>query len=296
MWDLGLIILNYNSAEDTLRCVGQLVSFRKNYHIIVVDNCSTDDSLQRIRSELSTFSDIDIIQTQENGGYSAGNNYGMKYAISKYGVDALGILNPDVIIPRAEVIDNLLSTLMNNEEYGIIGGATLNAKGEHNINRACWDIPASKDLVLGQSLLTKGCNRTRNFKMLSDNIAQTECVVGCFFLTKVAVMEKIGFLDENVFLYNEENILGIKCKQQGFKVVVALDQFYIHNHRYNSSAIMPYSKKVMATRNSYLSRKYLCSTYYNKKLLPLLALVELSNRIYLTLCFIAKGMIHKKHE
>ena len=294
MWNLGLIILNYNSAEDTLRCVRQLASFQKNYHIIVVDNCSTDDSLQQIQSELFTFSNIDIIQTKENGGYSAGNNYGMKYAISKYGVEALGILNPDVIIPRAEVIDNMLSTLMSDEEFAVIGGATVNTEGEHNINLACWDIPSSKDLVLGHSLLTKGCNKVRRLKKLSDNTAQTECIAGCFFLTKVAVMEKIGFLDENVFLYNEENILGIKCKQQGLKAVVALDQFYIHNHRYRSKEIIPYSKKVRATRNRYLSRKYLCSVYYDKKLLPLLALVELSNKIYLTLCYLAKKVSNKK--
>ena len=53
MYKVGLIVLNYNSADDTIKCVKKLNSFNKSYHIIVVDNCSTDNSLDKIRSELN---------------------------------------------------------------------------------------------------------------------------------------------------------------------------------------------------------------------------------------------------
>lgn len=286
MYKIGLVILNYNSADDTIDCVKRLISFGKTYRIIVVDNCSTDDSASKIADELSHLDRVDIIYSDCNRGYSAGNNLGIKYAISKYGVDVIGILNPDVIISKSTVIDNICKVLMSNENYAVAGGVTLNAEREYNINFGCWNIPTSKELVCNHSLLKKRSVKNRSLKMVEDNIALTECVAGCFFLAKAAVMEKIGLLDENVFLYNEENILGIKCKRAGYKEIVVLDQFYIHNHKYRKKEKIPFRKKITITKNSYMSRKYLCRTYYSKKLLPLLWFVEMLNRFYLMLCYI----------
>lgn len=291
MYKVGLVVLNYNSADDTISCVKRLNSFNKAYHIIVVDNCSTDNSLDRIRAELKEMSHVDIICNERNAGYSAGNNYGMKYAIDKYGVEILGVLNPDVIISNENFIHNICIALMSNKDYAVAGGIALNSEQEYNINFSCWNIPTSREVVRDHFLLNKRKIKNRNLKMLGENFAETECVAGCFFLAKTDVMKKKGFLDEKVFLYNEENILGIKCKKEGYKEIIVLDQFYIHNHKYKKKEKTPFKRKIQMTKNGYESRKYMCLTYYKKSLLPVLFAVEIVNRIYLMGCYLKNLII-----
>lgn len=286
MYKVGLIVLNYNSADDTISCVKRLSSFNKAYQIIVVDNCSTDNSLDKIKSELKGMNHVDIICNERNAGYSAGNNFGMKYAINKYGVEIVGVLNPDVIIMDENFIQNICVAMMSSKDYAVAGGVALNAEREYNINFSCWNIPTSREVVRDHFLLNKRKIKNRNLKMLGENFAETECVAGCFFLARVDAMEKLGFLDENVFLYNEENILGIKCKKEGYKEIIVLDQFYIHNHKYKKKETTTFKKKIQMTNNGYESRKYMCLTYYQKSLLPRLFAVEMANKIYLIGCYL----------
>lgn len=286
MINIGLIILNYNSAYNTINCVKQLLSFNESYHILVVDNCSTDDSFSILCKEFERVDFVDVIKNKTNSGYSAGNNFGIKYAIEKYGIEIVGILNPDVIIPKADVIKGITDALLSDDSFAIGSGIALNANHEYNINNSCWKIPTNSQLVLNHFLGKKRNKYTQCLKTIKNEIALTECVAGCFFLAKVSAMEKIGFFDDNVFLYNEENILGIKCKQQGFKEIIVLNQIYIHNHEFHKNEKVKFKKKMSMTKNSFESRKYLCKKYYNKLLLILLYIIEFLNRVYLFLAYI----------
>lgn len=291
VYRIALVVLNYNSAEDTIKCVERLVSFNKGYQIIVVDNCSTDNSAEKIKSNLEKIKNVDIIYSETNKGYSVGNNIGIKYAISKYNSEIVGILNPDVIIPKAQVIDKICTALMSCEKYAIAGGVTINAENQYDIKSSCWNVPSPQNVISDHFLMKKRKDSNSKLKMLGDNIAETECIAGCFFLAKTKIIEKLGFLDENVFLYNEENILGIKCKKNGYKEIIVLDQFYIHNHEYKRKDKISLKNKLNKTKAGYESRKYMCKVYYNKKLLPLLAFVELINKIYLIICHIKNGIL-----
>lgn len=285
MEDLALIILNYNSAGDTIFCVKQLLSFNSNFRIIIVDNQSSDNSYAEIQSTFSEYTCVDILQSSSNRGYSAGNNLGMMHAAKDKKIKIIGILNPDVVIPELKVLIKMKNTLTCNEKYAVIGGIGINANNEYNPNFSFWDIPSSLEIVKDHLLLNNRFSRVRNLRMLEDKIAQVECVAGCFFLAKLSVIQELGFLDENVFLYNEENILGIKCKKKGYMELVALDQFYIHNHK-PAIKKKTWKKIVSAQKIGYQSRKYLCKTYYSTWLLPALWIVEALNRIYLLLAYL----------
>lgn len=283
--DLALIILNYNSADDTIACIGKLIEFDQPYHIIVVDNQSTDNSLMQITAAVGSYKNIDIIQSKNNGGYSAGNNYGIRFAKEKYHVRYVAILNPDVLIPDINVFTRLLDVLERNERVAVIGASVINAENEYNPNLSCWNIPSSKDLVLDHFLLNRRKFKSRNFKLIEKAVAQVECVAGCFFIARLEALENVGLLDENVFLYNEENILGIKLKKAGYIEAVALDVFYIHNHKYKRTVDVSFRKKIQTTSNGYRSRKYLCSKYYSKSYLPFLWCVEQLNKCYLIVAY-----------
>lgn len=286
MDDLALIILNYNSTEDTILCVNQLLSFKSDFHIIIVDNLSPDGSYSKLRTVLEGLPFVDLIQAPSNGGYSSGNNLGIRYAASHYSIKVIGILNPDVYIPSLDILKNMKSALMSNDKYAIIGGSALNGNGDYNPNSSAWSIPSSTDLIRNHFILNQRHTKVQTLKMIGNGLAQAECVVGCFFLARLSVIQELGFLDENVFLYNEENILGIKCKRKGYMELVALDQFYIHNHKEHSVQKLSLKKLISASKIGYQSRQYLCKTYYSPRLLPLLWMVEMGNRMYLFLSYI----------
>lgn len=284
MEKLALIILNYNSIEDCITCVEQLKSFKGKFHIVIVDNNSPDGSFKNLREKYGAETYIDVIQTGSNRGYSSGNNYGIKYAIDKYHVDTVGILNPDVLIPEIDILKCLMERLYADESYALIGGMPIDINKNYNPNRAGWKIPTAIEIIKNHclGLNNKRYTATVDLKMETPKLAQVDCVAGCFFLAKVSHMEKLGFLDENVFLYNEENILGIKCRLNGYKEVIALDQFYFHNHKYNKKKKVSFKEKIQATQSSYLSSRYLLQKYYSKKMLPILWWVERYNRLFLT--------------
>lgn len=282
--NISLIILNYNSYKDTCICVDQLISFGAQLHIIIVDNLSSDGSYDKLKRRYQNIN-IDVILSNKNGGYSAGNNIGMKFAIEKYKSEFIGILNPDVLIPDISVIKKIMDALISNKKYVVAGGMIIDKEGSILPNKSAWNIPSKKNIVLNHFILSKR-NKKSPYNMVSNNIAEVDCVAGCFFLAKSDFMKKIGFLDEGVFLYNEENLLGIKVKREGFCEIVVTDQYYYHNHHKINNTNMNFKKKVNATHKSYLSRQYLCKKYYPKVLLFFLLIIEMINKLYLSLCYL----------
>ena len=77
----AIIILNYNDFTTTKEMIEQIKDYKILNHIIIVDNCSTDDSYNILKKEEKN--NIEVIKTKSNNGYASGNNYGIKYAINK---------------------------------------------------------------------------------------------------------------------------------------------------------------------------------------------------------------------
>ena len=96
-------------------------------------------------------------------------------------------------------------------------------------------------------------------------------------MIKEDIFKQVGYFDENVFLYNEENILGIKLRKYGYKAAVILDQYYYHNHNFSKDKNKTLLNKMKMLGIRFTSRKYLISTYYSSILIPFLFLVEFIN-------------------
>ena len=285
--DVALVVLNYNSAHDTLYCVEKLLSFGSDFHIIVVDNMSPDGSFDEIKEKLGGSEQVDVIQSDRNGGYSYGNNFGMRYAVEHYGSTVLGILNPDVIIPRLDVISVMKEQLESDPTFAVIGGAMIEADYTYDPYRSGFDLPTKSNVVWLQFVRQKKRLQKKRMPMVGEKLAQVDCISGCFLMIKATVLQEIGFLDEHVFMYREEEILGCQMKRLGYKEVIAYDQFYIHNHRIIKHKRVPFKKKLYLTKREYKSHQYLVRTYYSPSLLPLLWCVEMLNRIYLACAWVA---------
>lgn len=290
--ELAIIILNYNCYDNVITCIDTITKYKLGFKIIVVDNNSTDDSYNILKKYYQNSNNIFFIINKYNGGYSYGNNVGIKYAINNFHVRYIGIMNPDIIITDPDIFLEMCSALNRNKKLAIVGGSTLNANKEYNPNNSGWSIPTPVELLRYHFLINDRKKKKTEWEVIDKNLAKVECVVGCFFIAKADILTKLGFLDENVFLYNEENILGIKCKKQGYLEGVLLDRFYIHNHKHNNKD-ETLRNKITATKNVYESTKYLCRMYYSKWLIPILSIIEILNRCYLLLAYIKNRIIKR---
>ena len=90
---IGCVVLNYNDAKTTVEFVQRVKNMDSIDLIVVIDNCSTDDSY--IQLKILESNKVHVIKSEKNGGYGYGNNVGIDYLKDK--VDYIMIANPDVI-------------------------------------------------------------------------------------------------------------------------------------------------------------------------------------------------------
>lgn len=259
--NISLIILNYNGFEETEKLTLDLCSWDKDileYHIIIVDNCSTDGSYMKLKKKFSKKSQVDVICTEYNGGYSYGNNYGVKFALKKYRPEYIAICNPDIILNQ-EMLLQLLKTFDVDEKIGMCAPIMKMPDGYYSIHAIT--LPTFEDDLRSCSLRNNPQNVNRDhYQTIDDekNLILTEMLPGSFFVIKSDVFLKIGMFDDKVFLYCEERIIGNKLKQAGYLAVTRADLFFIHAHavtvRKSLSTIK--SQKILWKSRLYYQKKY----------------------------------------
>lgn len=282
--ELALVVLNYNSYAMTIKCVDQLLSFSAGFHIVIVDNMSTDESYNKLVEYYDTFN-VDVIETNYNGGYSAGNNVGIHFAEKKYSVKYVAIVNPDVIIPSLNVIKELVVTLENDDRCAITGGSPIDREGVINPEHAAWKIPSMYEFIISKSIFYRKKNKTKTTNTCRN--IQVDCVAGCFFIIKIEALRAINYMDEDLFMYDEEILLGFKLKNKGYTEILRTDLLYYHNHiPANSPTIKNYigKRKIRFRSDVVLFKK----VYSSKWGLLFLLFNEYLNRFVLFFWFLFK--------
>ena len=208
-----VLILNYQSYIDTINYVKNIQNQKKiNINILIVDNFSLNDSYNILLKKFKDCQNVQVIQSDRNGGYAYGNNYGLHY-LQHVDVDYILISNNDIVID-----DNLLLYKLINSYKKLYKPAFV-APIMHVNNipspYAAWKIPTKTDGIIGTlGLLQKifGDKTRYNFDEENSTLA-VDCLPGSFFMAKKEVYYDIGLMDEGTFLYMEECILAYKVKQ-----------------------------------------------------------------------------------
>ena len=269
--DVAIIILNYNDYNETIKCVSNLIALKNSFHIIVVENRSTNNSYGKLKEKFLS-SDIDVIQSDKNGGYSYGNNYGIRYANAHYSPEYIVIINPDVIIKQGD-IEKLISDLDKDESYAFASGL-MYIYDDFIPDRISFSIDSAKEFCNYQLLLrNKNANKQVKYKTTKDGTLLVPAVPGSFFVAKNELFRSIGYFDENLFLYCEERVIGLKCKKVNLKCLIDPSIYYIHEHkseRFDNAQVMhnyKYEFQKVLNNNSILfnSRLYVLEKYYGGK-------------------------------
>ena len=252
---LGMCIVNYNDYKTTKRLIDNIINYKCLDKIVVVDNKSTDNSLINLKKLESK--KIKIIASNKNGGYSYALNIGCKYLIEEFKELTIIVSNSDIIIDSEDDLIELAKIVSDNR---VVVAPTI-IEG-NNLNRG-WKIPRPTDDILQNIFYFH-----RYFKkkiMYPDNyyhkkLSKVEVVSGCFFLINSKHLENINYFDDKVFLYYEENILGVKTKKAGKSMVVVNDIDVVHDHSVTIDKSLKAIKKYDILKQS----QYYFEKYYNK--------------------------------
>ena len=287
---LLIVILNYLNYEDTINCVNNLMSFnslKENTTFVIVDNCSPNDSFNKLQMTFINEDNIDVISSDRNGGYSYGNNFGIKYETRKRKFNYIAILNPDVFIEN-DIFPHLISDLENNDSLGMVTCSVL-IDDSFDIYNQSWEMPTISEMYTQQFLLNKKKKAPFHYKRIRKELFLAEIIPGSFFIINGYFFKIIGYFDEHIFMYNDEIILSKKIQNRNMNIGIDFSEYYCHKHKSASSnaAWNNYRYKFNLVMEQYKwtyeSRKYVCKRIYGGKGLIGLKIVNKVNILLLYL-------------
>lgn len=206
-----IILLNWNGCQDTIECVE---SCRKlsypNFRILIVDNGSKDGSEAILRER---FLAIEFMQTGANLGFAGGNNVGIRHAL-EHGADYVWLLNNDTIVD-AEALSALVQVAEGDKTVGMVGSKIV----YHGNTLLLWYAGAVLDPLRPHRLHHIGLREEDRGQY--DKVCETGYVTGCSLLARKEMAEKVGLLEDGLFLYFEDSDWNARAKKNGWKIMYA---------------------------------------------------------------------------
>ncbi|NWG18080.1 MAG: glycosyltransferase family 2 protein [Chloroflexi bacterium] len=228
MRDLGIVIVNWNTRDFLKRCLETVLASTGDftYHVIVVDNASTDGSADMVRQSFPT---VQVIESPTNDGYSYANNLGLR-ALGFRGAGDVSpdapryalLLNPDTEVPP-DALFRMVQFMDSRPEAGAAGPKLVLEDG--SLDLACRrSFPTPLVSLYRFSGLSRLFPRSRRFGRYNmtfvdpDQEIEVDSVVGAYMQVRREAIEAVGLLDEAFFMYGEDLDWAYRIKKVGWKV------------------------------------------------------------------------------
>lgn len=243
--EVSVIIVSYNSSNTIHYCLNSLFKFSpiSFFEVILIDNYSTDSSVEIIKS--LPF-DLKLIQNNSNIGFARACNQGIKQAKGKY----IFLLNPDT-----KLLNDAFSIFINfmkkkeNEEVWCVGAKLFDKSGAPSKSYGRFpnlvDVISEQIGVKGLLLKLFGNNYLKKRNLIKEQKI-IPFVMGCNMFIRKSDLEKIGLFDEQFFLNFEETELSWRAEKLGYKSMILPEAKILH-----------YSGKSFTDLQSYLNHLWL---------------------------------------
>lgn len=218
MKQIGIVICNYNKKNDALACIRSILESKfQDYDIYVVDNASTDGSAEAIRNAYGE--QVTLLVNQENLGGSGGFNTGLRAAFQK-GYPYLMCVDNDALLDE-NAVGNLLAFLQEHPETGIAAAKIYHREAPDYVQQ------------FGQKVdFENFCTDVTYLNAYEDGsmpeYVYTDAVAACALMIRRSVIEKIGFMPEENFLYWDDTEWCYLCNRAGWKVASVGNAMALH--------------------------------------------------------------------
>jgi GT2 family glycosyltransferase len=263
--DLSVVIVNYKTPQLLVDCIASVKkeTHRLSYEIIVVDNCSQDDSQSIVTQH---FPDVIWVQMKSNNGFASGNNAGIKKAKGEYVL----LLNSDTLVLDG-ALDKCVAYLKQQTDptIKVLGCKLLNRDGSlqySSFPRVVWpsiSVTADKNIVLFKiKTLFKGhFKKDPNNAIIHRHIHIADSICGAFILFERGIIKKTGLLDPDFFMYFEEIEWAHRISQQGYKIVYYPEVSIVHFSQ-GSCMNMKVGKQVLFSEGLFILKYYGSAGYF----------------------------------
>ena len=273
----GIVILNYNDYENTIKMINQIKDYNNISKIVIVDNQSNDGSVEQLKPLENK--KIIILEAKKNEGYAKGNNIGLKYLESETDCELAIISNPDILVDES-IIDELIKDFKKNPNISFLGPKILE---RGTISRG-WKHPTfTSELLSNINYFSRYEKKLLRYEQSDEHLRKVDVIHGCFFVARIKDFKKIHYFDPNTFLYYEENILAKKASKEGLETYV--DNYLSVEHALSQSVDKSLKKikkyKILKKSMFYYEDTYCNRNIFQKILLKLTYYISLGI-LYLT--------------
>lgn len=242
-----IIVLNWNSAKDTIHCVKSLLKLNRqeNIKIIICDNASKTESIEEIsqfvlnfdgnknliidENEISKFNNIKnkitLIKNNKNYGYAGGNNRGVNFSLLQDDMQYVWILNNDTEV-ASDSLDYLIYKFESNEKYGVVGSKLVEFENRTKVQgiggvinpKFCTTKEIGSELTIDESIDELSYEKNIDY------------VIGASMMFSRLCLQTVGLMCEDYFLYYEEIDICNRIKKNNLRVGIASRSVVYHKH------------------------------------------------------------------
>ena len=249
--DLSIIVVNYNAGTFLQRCflsIEKNISNKISYEVIVVDNASTDESINEVKSSKLKVQSLTIIRNEVNVGFSKANNIGLKKATGRY----ILFLNPDTEL-REKTVETMIKFMDENENAGAATCFVSLPDGKvddasHRGFPTPWNAFSyfsGLARIFPSSMFFNGYNL--GWGNL-DKVHEIDALAGAFMFVRREAGDEVGWWDEDYFFYGEDLDFCYKLKDKGWKIYFVPTVSVLH-HKGVSGGIRKESQHVTTADN-----------------------------------------------
>lgn len=206
---VSIVVLNYNRPRDTVECVASLQRMPyKTYRILVVDNCSTDDSFDLLRKSLSN---VELVRTNANLGYTGGVNFGIKHALND-GPEFILLLNNDTVA-EPDFLEHLVDAMAQNQNAAAAGGTIY---CDHDKTKIWY---AGGRLVRWRGLAVHDNKNKHLDPSRLNGVKRVSFITGCMILIRASSLNDIGIQDDRFFMYLDDIEFSSRIMSKGYDLL-----------------------------------------------------------------------------